>query len=453
MKRFSISIAEKDWGALRSELFTDDSKESAAVLLCGRTTLESEDRLLVQRVMPVPADQYVERLAYHLEISPRFYNSVISECLRNQLSPIIVHSHTANSVARYSPSDDFGESRLLPVLHALIPDGLPASLLLTRSSVVGRRIVNDEFEPIDFFYIVGAHSRIVSIGKAGENQSIDKKYDRQTRAFGESGQRTLQALKVGIVGVGGTGSLIAEQLARAGIVDLALIDPDVVEDSNVNRLFGSSIADVGRPKTEVVARAIRNLGATQVSEISDSAIKQSVLLRLRDRNIIFSCVDNDRSRAVLNRFSHQYLTPVIDMGIRLDGRKGEIRAAAGRVSVVGPGMTCLRCSHHINPERIRAESLPPKEREELEKEGYIIGIDEAAPAIVSLNAVIAGLGATAALNLFVNLTGGSQPFDQLYDATTGTVFTANSQHEPDCDICSLDAGLQALGDQQIVSAY
>lgn len=82
-----------------------------------------------------------------------------------------------------------------------------------------------------------------------------------------------------------------------------------------------------------------------------------------------------------------------------------------------------------------------------------MGIDEPAPAVVTLNCAIAGLGATAALNLFVNLTGGTQPVSQLYDATSGIVFTAKPVHEPGCDVCDEHQGVKGLGDLQVVSAY
>jgi len=82
-----------------------------------------------------------------------------------------------------------------------------------------------------------------------------------------------------------------------------------------------------------------------------------------------------------------------------------------------------------------------------------MGIGEPTPSVVTLNCVMAGLGATAALNLFVNLTGKFQAASQLYDAASGIVFTATPVHEPGCDICDGRQGVKALGDMQVVSAY
>ena len=82
-----------------------------------------------------------------------------------------------------------------------------------------------------------------------------------------------------------------------------------------------------------------------------------------------------------------------------------------------------------------------------------MGIDEPAPAVISLNTAIAGLGVTAALNMYVNLTGGLQPLSQLYDATSGSMFTATDVHDKACDVCDDYVGVKGLGDAQIVSAY
>jgi molybdopterin-synthase adenylyltransferase len=452
MKPIFISISEKDWARVRSALFTEDGNENAGVLLCGASEGASEFRLLVRQFLPVQSDLYSDRNDYHLEVSPRFYNQVVDECLRRKLTPVIVHSHPHHQEAWYSKSDDFGETRLIPVLQSLLPGTVPRSLVITPSSVVGRTFRDGKFTFLDGLKIFGRKSQIVVFSRK-EKEHISAIYERQVRAFGAEGQKILHTIKIGVVGLGGTGSLVVEQLSRIGVQDLVLIDNDIIEESNLARVFGSSAASKDKRKVDIAARHARSLGTATIQTVFESAIRQEVLLKLRDRDLIFSCVDNDRTRAVLNRFSHQYLIPVVDLGTRLDGRGGQVRASAGRVAITGYGMTCMRCSHFLNPERIRAESLPRQEREALQKEGYVMGIDEAAPAIVSLNAVVAGLGVTGGINLFVNLTGAAQPLAQHYDATTGTVFASAEVHESGCDVCDEVEGVKALGDLQVVSAY
>lgn len=457
MKDAVVSIVAEDWSFLKEALFTVDGNENAAVLLCGTSATHDERRLLVRRIIVVPPEAYAARNSFHLEVSPIYYNHIVDECLREKLVPVLVHSHRFDGEARYSPSDDFGEARLLGVLGSLLPGLAPASLVISHSSVNGREYQDGKFVPLGGLRVVGVTSQIIRFPRplslAQKDPAVPLKYDRQVRAFGAEAQRILGRLKIAVVGAGGIGSTVAEQLARAGVTDIVVVDDDLLEESNLTRVFGAKSRDVGKSKAEIATRHLRELGSKTALPVHDSAIRQSVLMSLRDRDLVFSCVDNDRTRAILSRFAHQYLVTVVDHGTRLDARNGRVTAAAGRVSLVGAGLTCLRCSHHVNAERIRSESMNKLDRQKLEKEGYVMGIDEPAPAVVSINTVVAGLGATAGLNLFIGLTGGIQPLDQIYDARTGSVFPVTPSHERGCDICDPSSGLKALGDSQVVSAY
>lgn len=77
---------------------------------------------------------------------------------------------------------------------------------------------------------------------------------------GTDGQRSLGALRSGVVGAGGTGSAVTEQLARHGVGDLVMLDDDVVvDDTNLTRIHGSTAADLGTTegKARVEPRDVR----------------------------------------------------------------------------------------------------------------------------------------------------------------------------------------------------
>src|SRR6266853_2888324 len=145
MKEFYVAVTQRDWDAAKSSLFTRDNKENAGVFFCGKSDHESEYRLLVQEFKAVSSSSYDVRESNRLQVSPHFYNEIVSECIRRRAVPVIVHSHPNHTEAWYSASDDFGESRLLPVLESLIPESTPASLVVTPNSVTGRRHNNGEF--------------------------------------------------------------------------------------------------------------------------------------------------------------------------------------------------------------------------------------------------------------------------------------------------------------------
>jgi len=450
-----LVLASDDYALLRDALLTPDQHENFAVLFAGKAATERSKRYLVRSVWPAPSDAYRQRLTYHLEIAPAFLNDVVNRALSLGLHPIIVHSHPGGKSATYSPSDDFGESRLLPVLQDLLPGLDVGSALLTRTDLVARRREGNQF--VDFSSVLVRGRQSVSFHRHhSENlQSFDA-WDRQVRAIGASGQDTLRSLNVGVVGLGGTGSVVVEQLARMGLENFVLVDPDRFEESNLSRLSGSRASDL-RALPLKTAIAKRNVIAisprARVVNVASSATSQKVLRRLRDTDLVFCCTDNHLSRALLNRFAHQYLVPVVDMGIRLDARSGRVSAGGGRVSIVGPGATCLRCSHHIDADRIRAETMSEQERAELVREGYIQGLEQNAPAVASLNGTVASLAVTAGLSMFVNLTGSPPPIGQIYDVNSGAVFPISAVHEDVCDVCSPKLGSKALGDSRPVSPY
>src|SRR5260370_30105634 len=92
-------------------------------------------------------------------------------------------------------------------------------------------------------------------------------FDRQVRAFGHDGQQMLAGLHAGVVGAGGTGSAVAEQLVRLGVGTLTVLDGDAVTVSNLTRIHGSGRADVGLHKTQLVARVARQVGTSAVHDI------------------------------------------------------------------------------------------------------------------------------------------------------------------------------------------
>lgn len=454
----SLAISDQDAATLRDSLFTEDGCENFAVLFCGGSSDARGNRLLVREWWPAPLDAYRERLSYHLEVSPAFINRVIDHAGTKRLSPVVVHSHPGASRAVYSLSDDYGEGRLLPVLAQLLPGLTPASLLVTPDEIRGRHLVGKEFIAMGRVSVVGLMTETYAqlaakalLSEAGDD--LDE-FDRQMRAIGASGQQTLNGLRVGIIGLGGTGSAIAEQLVRLGVRDLVLIDPDQVERTNLSRLWGTLRTDVGRPKVDVITNHLRTIApAVAVRAIQGTVVRQQVLQELRGRDLIFACTDNHWSRAIINRFAHQYLVPAVDMGVRLDARGGRVSAVGGQVSLVGIGLSCLRCSGLIDGDRVRAEATPAADRDRLAREGYIQGLDDPEPSVISLNTTVAGMAVTTGLSLFTPLLGGPSPLQLRYDATRGIVFPVDARHNPGCDVCSNTDGVKGLGDLQAVSAY
>jgi molybdopterin/thiamine biosynthesis adenylyltransferase len=163
-------------------------------------------------------------------------------------------------------------------------------------------------------------------------------YDRQIRVFGIEGQRILQRLTVGIVGVGGIGSLTFLLLVRLGAGCLIILDPDVVELSNLNRLAGATLEDAAkhRPKVDVLARyAARINPAITVIPLQKSILEEESQERLRGCDVVFGCTDNQSSRWILNKLAVEHLIPYFDTGTGIKAGPNQTIERAGMPKTAG----------------------------------------------------------------------------------------------------------------------
>ena len=223
---------------------------------------------------------------------------------------------------------------------------------------------------------------------------------RQALAFGEVLNQDLSMLRIGIIGCGGTGSAVAMLLARLKVGHIALFDRDIVDDSNLNRLHGARQADADamKPKVEVVARSITELGLG-IKVVSYQNWVGEVKCRdaLKSCDLIFGCTDDHSGRIFLNRFAYYYVTLLIDMGLAIDVGHEDIptiKALDGRVTVVSPKHTCLMCNGVVNPNVAYSESLKrlnPNEYERQKAEAYVIGEGNPSPAVVTFTTDVASM--------------------------------------------------------------
>ena len=144
------------------------------------------------------------------------------------------------------------------------------------------------------------------------------------------------------------------RLAASGLCHLTVMDFDVVETHNLDRLIGAGSRDarLKRPKIHVAHReaTAATTAATCSFEVSDWSICEPEGLQLAlDHDLIFSCVDRPWPRAVLNALAYSDLIPVIDGGIAIDTfDKGRMRNATWRSHVIRPKRPCMRCNRQLD---------------------------------------------------------------------------------------------------------
>ena len=172
---------------------------------------------------------------------------------------------------------------------------------------------------------------------------------RTIESWGIGVQNDIQRLRVGVVGTGSVGAIAAEALARIGISQITLIDPDRIEIHNLDRfLFGTS-ETVGQLKVDCVKRNLLQHSThckVQVRAIAQSIQDEEAYRAALDCDLLLSCVDRPVPREVLNYIAIANGIPVIDAGVavEVDSRTHSFESARWRTHLVIPGNACLRCT-------------------------------------------------------------------------------------------------------------
>ncbi len=177
---------------------------------------------------------------------------------------------------------------------------------------------------------------------------------RTLSSWGATCQADLVRRRVLVVGAGSVGLDVVIRLAASGLCHITVMDFDLVQAHNLDRLIGAAQRDVRmkRPKNHVAHREGTKAatGANCVIGVSPLSIcePEGLLLAL-DHDLIFCCVDRPWPRTVLNALAYSDLIPVIDGGIAIDTfDDGRLRGATWRSHVIKPGRPCMSCNRQLD---------------------------------------------------------------------------------------------------------
>lgn len=399
--RHTLTFQEKDFALLNSYIFSKKNIEGAAYLLCSQSKSNEETRFLVRDVIPVADEHYLVREAYRLSIDSNSYTRIVKRASVNNETVIFVHSHPGG-IESFSEQDNREEPKLMEFFKSRLDVKDPGSLVVTeRPTLHGRVWVNQSWLTIDMVRIIG--KRFSFFRPASSLEPIPIFFDRQVRAFGPEIQQLFKALHVAVVGAGGTGSAVSEQLIRLGIGRISIFDGDVFDPSNVNRVYGSKVSDGGKNKAEILKKHADEMGlGTEVLVFNKHIDTEKIAMELRKADLIFCCVDKETPRSILNAIAMRYLIPVFDMAVVIESPKRVIEGVYGRVTTIFPGEACLFCRERLSPRTIALEGMSVEERKGLVKEGYAPELRENNPAVITFTSTVA---AHAVSEMIHRLTG------------------------------------------------
>lgn len=368
-------------------------------MLChlGRGALGS--RLMVQELIPIPYSQYQRQTETFVSWPfAEYLGSKVQEIDERGLSVLTIHSHPSG-YSDFSSIDDENDTDLFISISGWFDDDRPngSAIMLPDGSVKARIYsTQGKFLPVGKVCVVGADIKIWLQGP--EEDAIPGYALRISQTFGKGTLRLLQQLRIGVLGCSGTGSIVTELLARNCVGKLILVDPDVVEEKNLNRILNTRKIDAkqGLPKVKVLERAIDGMCmGTHVDAYQSDTHNKKMIEVLTDCDVIFGCVDSASGRYHLDCIANAYLTPYFDVGLYLDAdQRGGISNADAVAHYVYPESGSLFSRGVYTSKQVAAEELRrtnPKQYEAQRKEGYIQGVEEDQPAVISVNMLAACL--------------------------------------------------------------
>jgi len=264
------------------------------------------------------------------------------------------------------------------------------------------------------------------------------RFERQEALFGIDGQRMIEATHVAVVGVGGIGTHVVQQLALLGTHEFTLVEPEELAPTNRNRYVGHRHDDPipGTPKLVIAERLIKSVNPEAVVHPLPFPVEAGPVGEALERvKVIFGCLDHEAPRFHLNGLAAKYRTPLIDSATEI--LPGEPLRYGGRVFVGWERPGCLICCDVLDMEEVNAQLSSPEEQAN-RRRVYGVEADALAgsgPSVVSLNGTVASIAVT---EFMVAITGLRSPIRlTTYYADQGKFTRSIDQPRPGCYTCEL----------------
>ncbi len=393
-----IRIAGRHYNEIKSHLFPGDEKEAVAIALCGRSSNGEHHTLVVNEIMLIPYEKCFERTGFLVHWPTDIIIPFLEKAVKNNLAILKIHCHPG-WYEQFSEIDVESDTKLFSSIHAWLDNKLPhaSCIMLPDGRIFGRFInYNNVIENVHQILVAGS---TIHNWCYAENRNFDDDVQiRNMQAFGKKTIRTINKMKIGVVGCSGTGSPLIEQLKRLGVGELVIADPDVIDKVNLNRILNSTLDDAvnSRMKVDVMERSIQQAGiGTRVIKFPSHITSVQVVKELAECDILFGCVDGTEGRHFLNLISAFYIIPFFDLGVRLEANgSGGINSIFGTVHYIQPGGSSLLSRGQYSLAQLQAESMKRVNRsafDELAKNKYLINVTESSPAVISINMQVASV--------------------------------------------------------------
>ncbi|HEX3387133.1 MAG TPA: ThiF family adenylyltransferase, partial [Mucilaginibacter sp.] len=317
-------------------------------------------------ILPEEGDRHVHG---NVGFMPSYLERTWKIAAKDKEGIVFLHAHPTGGWQGMSRDDIAAETGLAPAVMGVTKLPLLGLTLGTDGAWSARFWIKNELKKRTFDRKWCENVRVISkkLTITFNDDLLPPNFDigkqlRTISAWGEKAQEDLSRLRIGIIGLGSVGSMVAEILARTGISYFTLIDFDPVEEKNLDRLTNVFTSDIGKAKVEVIKAAILKSGTSPSIEVVScgySVCEKEGFLEALNCDIIFCCVDRPWPRQVINFISYAYLIPVVDGGILVRTNKSNTKlvGADWKAHTIGYLRPCLECIGQYKAENAMLEKL------------------------------------------------------------------------------------------------
>ncbi len=342
------TIAEEAKNHLLAQIRRGEQQEDLCFALWHPSTGETRTTgILTELVLPLEGER---NLHGNVSFESDYLARVVQMACQTKSGVAFMHSHPSAGWQAMSDVDIVAErDRIAPPARA---SGLPLLGLTVGTDGVwsarywswnGRKFARTFCDKVR---VVGSGIHL-SIHPEHAPATRSTRQRRTLDTWGPECQAALASLRIGIVGLGSVGAIIAETLGRIGATDILLVDADRVEEINLDRLLHTTTKDIGSFKVDVAAKHLRRSASAASFHVDLRRAwiqERDAYAAALDCDVLFCAVDRPLPKDLLNNIAYVHNIPVIFGGIRVATKpSGRLNDATWSILRVGPDSRCLRC--------------------------------------------------------------------------------------------------------------
>jgi hypothetical protein len=265
------------------------------------------------------------------------------------------------------------------------------------------------------------------------------RFNRNELFFGAEGQERIRRTTCTIVGVGGLGTHVVQQLSLLGVGHLFLIDSEELEDTNRNRYIGVRHDDPvpGSPKVELGKRLVHSIDPDiKVELVPKTFITDEGFVAIRAADYVFGCLDCEGARLILTELCSAYARPYFDLASDVNPKETPPKYG-GRVCYAANRNGCMVCLNVLDLAEAGRDLEGEAERRNRDAI-YGVGrnaLGRSGPSVVSINGIIASVAVTEFMVMVTGLRAAHRLMT--YYGHTGRMTLGTDQPRNGCYYCGL----------------